>query len=99
MANNIIGLSLVYSSSGLKLGCVWKSNADPNINVLNSNSMACCAPPGPGVSIRTSCSYNTAIWLCNDVSFTTIVYRLPYLILPSLTYHIFTNEGFYLKRV
>jgi hypothetical protein len=38
------------------------------IDFLQSNGLICDVGPGPGNCVRVSCSYNAAIYLCNDVS-------------------------------
>ncbi|CAJ2504629.1 Uu.00g120230.m01.CDS01 [Anthostomella pinea] len=36
------------------------------INYLKKHDRPCTADPGPRVCARISCSWNSAIWLCND---------------------------------
>jgi hypothetical protein len=38
------------------------------INYLNGLDVPCNVGPGPGNCVRVSCSWNSAIELCNDVS-------------------------------
>lgn len=46
------------------------------INHLNHVSGRPVSRPGPGVCGRVSCSYNSAIWWCNDVRITPSAPRL-----------------------
>lgn len=45
-----------------KAEAIWEG-----INHLNHVSGTPVSSPGPGVCGRVSCSYNSAIWWCNDV--------------------------------
>jgi hypothetical protein len=46
-----------------------KGRIDEGIRYLRTLPTAPRMPPGPGACFRVSCSYNAAIYRCNDVSY------------------------------
>jgi hypothetical protein len=57
-----------YPVPGQNWDAAYANTVQDGIDFLQSNGLICDVGPGPGNCVRVSCSYNSAIYLCNDVS-------------------------------